>query len=93
MTDDDHKKKIADAKCRVQAMDKVDGFDDRSIGVILTALNTGLKNKDGPPLYDALYMLQDVAEELTACPEMNVMSLKGILRAVGQIVNSKLDGQ
>tara|TARA_R110002110_G_scaffold412840_1_gene639285 strand:+ start:4283 stop:4561 length:279 start_codon:yes stop_codon:yes gene_type:complete len=90
---EEHKQRIADAKQRVQAMDKIDGHDDRSIGVILTALDTGLKNKDGPPLYDALYMLQDVAEELTACPEMGVMSLKGILRAVGKLVNSKLDGQ
>jgi hypothetical protein len=90
---EEHKQRIADAKCRVQAMDKIDGFDDRSIGVILTALNTGLKNKDGPPLYDSLYMLQDVAEELKVCPEMAVMSLKGILRHVGNLVNSKLDGQ
>lgn len=74
-------------------MDKIDGHDDRSIGVILTALDTALDSNDRATAYDSLYMLQDVAEELKVCPEMAVMSLKGILRHVGNLVNSKLDGQ
>lgn len=47
------------ARKRVRKMDEVDGYEDRWLGTIASALKSGLVNPDNGGQFDALVMLQD----------------------------------
>lgn len=62
----DFNKQYMEAKRRVAAFDKQDGFKDRHLGTILTALQAGLKQPHTGAQYDALVMLEDLVKEQLA---------------------------
>ena len=71
-----HNQKLADAKTRVAEMDEADGFDDRSIGAIIAALDVGLERDDDSPAYDALVMLMDCQSVLSGRMDFNTADVK-----------------
>lgn len=68
--------KLAAAQKRVADMDKNDGHEDRSIGTLWIALETGLSGNDDGPAYDALAMLIDIRNTIKNVPMLNVASIK-----------------
>ena len=74
-----HNQKLAAAKTRVAEMDKADGFDDRSIGAIIAALDVGLERDDDSPAYDALAMLLDCQSVLRGQMDFNTADIKQAL--------------
>ncbi len=54
------KKKIEKAKEKVKSMDKVDGWKDRSIGMILSAFKCGIEAGDENALFESYVMLDDL---------------------------------
>jgi hypothetical protein len=55
-------KEYKHAKKRVAELDAVDGFPDRHLGTILSALEAGLKHPKTGAHYDALVMLEDLVQ-------------------------------
>lgn len=70
----DFDKKVQEAEKRVKDMDEYEGFQERSIGTIITALDAGLKIPESGAQFDALVMLKDLRErlEIRLGPEANL---------------------
>jgi len=51
------------ARQRVSDFDEIDGFPNRDLGVILAALEAGLRDTTNGAQYDAYVMLQDVVAQ------------------------------
>lgn len=75
----DHETKLAAATKRVRQMDENDGYEARAIGLLITALDCGLRGTDDDPAYDALVMLRDIQSVIITRPILNVVSLKELL--------------
>lgn len=54
-------KEMCEAKKRVEYMDKSDGWKDRLPSTIWSALKCGIINKDSKAEFDALVMLEEIA--------------------------------
>ena len=52
--------KMEEARKRVQLMDESDGYKDRGIGTVISALECGIKAPATDASYDALVMLLDI---------------------------------
>jgi len=51
---------MAKARKRVASLDRQDGYKERSLGTIASALEAGLRHPDNGAQYDALVMLGDL---------------------------------
>ena len=80
----DHEMKLAAARKRVAQLDEIHGHEDRSLGVLIEALASGLNGVDDGPAYDALVMLMDIRSVISNIPMLNVLSLKTILKALDE---------
>lgn len=58
----DFEQEIEKAKRRIAMMDKIDGWKPRDPGTIAAALECGLMRPETGAQYDALVMLQEVAQ-------------------------------
>lgn len=79
-----HETKLAAATKRVRSMDENDGHEARAIGLLITALDCGLRGTDDDAAYDALVMLRDIQSVITTRPMLNVISLKEVLASLDQ---------
>jgi hypothetical protein len=52
--------RMAEARARVNELDKVDGHKDRDLKTIWAALDAGLRHPECGAQYDALVMLEDL---------------------------------
>lgn len=52
------------AKIRVAKMDEIDGWKNRHIEVIASALEAGIRNPGTDAHFDAMVMLEDVLEDM-----------------------------
>jgi len=88
----DHEKKLKAAQKRVAGMDKLEGHEDRSIGTLWIALETGLRGTDDGPAYDALAMLIDIRNTISQVPSLNILSIKTMFQSLddGDKVSIKL---
>lgn len=88
----DHEMKLAAARKRVAQLDEIQGHEDRSLGVLIEALASGLNGVDDGPAYDALVMLMDIRSVVKNIPQINAASLKTLLLALdeGKRVSVKL---
>ena len=73
----DHEMKLAAARKRVAQLDEIQGHEDRSLGVLIEALASGLNGVDDGPAYDALVMLMDIRDVVVKnMPQITAASIK-----------------
>lgn len=54
--------RVEKARKHVHCMDRIDGFADRYLATILSALEAGIRNPENGAQFDAYVMLRDVCE-------------------------------
>lgn len=88
----DHEMKLAAARKRVAQLDEIQGHEDRSLGVLIEALASGLNGVDDGPAYDALVMLMDIQSVVSNIPQITAASIKTLFLALdeGNRVSVKL---
>lgn len=60
MTRDEFVTELSKATRRVHSMDRVDGYRERSLPTILSAMEAGIRNPDSSCQFDAYVMLREL---------------------------------